>query len=400
MAYAIAERAHRGDMREKKAGNIIYITHPVMVCKLMHMMGKADDLNLAIALLHDVIEDCEPYKSRPQALREELYAGLKQEGYSDRGASNISTTIFDHCLELSHNKDGDELSEGKRTFQVIKAHGMTDRSKFIKILDQTASVMDDIFYESSRPKQVIERFAMKALNVVKAASRGGTPDILRAEHTFKSYFRYLMNLHKANPATDEAMRKNFDPQVGYNRAFVELRNEMAKKYERMLMSQEAKVTGAVEVLHPGITKGEQSAMPQSGCIGLFLVRDSEGDACVSSYDCLIDRASGNDDGVPNRAAMYLLGTLESFATHQHVEIGESSAPNGELLRNFIVEPPIKLTKFLEATRTAETMVRGYVNDAASLNVGALPRHPVLDNRMEQMIRAIENEAFRDTQITH
>jgi hypothetical protein len=52
-AYALAERAHRGQRR--KDGQA-YISHPVRVARLLAGLGYAEEV-LAAALLHDVVED-------------------------------------------------------------------------------------------------------------------------------------------------------------------------------------------------------------------------------------------------------------------------------------------------------------------------------------------------------
>jgi len=56
-AFSIAERAHAGVMR--KDGVTPYIEHPIKVASLLFELGVQDDKILAVAILHDVLEDCD-----------------------------------------------------------------------------------------------------------------------------------------------------------------------------------------------------------------------------------------------------------------------------------------------------------------------------------------------------
>lgn len=55
-AHAFATEKHEGQTR--KNGITPYITHPIGVAKIVGMYG-GDDNQVAIALLHDVLEDCD-----------------------------------------------------------------------------------------------------------------------------------------------------------------------------------------------------------------------------------------------------------------------------------------------------------------------------------------------------
>ena len=54
-ALSVAEEAHKGQFR--KDGVTPYIEHPMKVASFLYTLGIRDDDILAIALLHDVIED-------------------------------------------------------------------------------------------------------------------------------------------------------------------------------------------------------------------------------------------------------------------------------------------------------------------------------------------------------
>lgn len=56
-AYRFAQDSHRGQLR--KGDDSPYIRHPVEVARLLHGAGVRDEVVLAAALLHDVVEDTE-----------------------------------------------------------------------------------------------------------------------------------------------------------------------------------------------------------------------------------------------------------------------------------------------------------------------------------------------------
>ncbi len=56
-AIAFATKAHEGQFRKGGAG-IPYITHPLSVMNRLKRHGVVDEVTLAAAVLHDVVEDC------------------------------------------------------------------------------------------------------------------------------------------------------------------------------------------------------------------------------------------------------------------------------------------------------------------------------------------------------
>ncbi|MBA4274772.1 MAG: hypothetical protein C0436_03860 [Alphaproteobacteria bacterium] len=368
IAFSIAERAHSGIVREKKHGNIPYISHPVMVCRLLEAMGQASDLSVAIALLHDVLEDCEPYRSNHALLRNEIQSMLLARDYNTIDAHNIAAYVHEHCEELCNDR---VMEEGKRTFQVMHAHAMSDRSKLIKILDQAASVMDDIFLESSRPRDKIERFAMKALSVVKAASRGGTTEIRAASEIFKEFYLYLRNVHQHVPTEAAQLRAAFQPNAIIRRHVPEQLNPYA---------------GYEEIVHPAL--GARDNPPQSGVVAVQLSRSKQGKCLVAGFDCLIDR-SLNEFSVTNRASWYLTGEIESFGREEHVDVGGATIRGNKLVRHYTIVPPVPFDRFMKASRDAEQQV---INAANENNVDTSSiKMPVIDYRLTHVL----NEVSRD-----
>ena len=62
-AYDIARRAHTGQWRKSKSGtpDVPYLAHPLRVGRILaDEWGHCDLRTLAVALLHDVLEDCPP----------------------------------------------------------------------------------------------------------------------------------------------------------------------------------------------------------------------------------------------------------------------------------------------------------------------------------------------------
>ena len=56
IALAVARHMHDGQHRKE---GLPYITHPLKVCSTLIIHGVKDDITLAAALLHDVLEDCQ-----------------------------------------------------------------------------------------------------------------------------------------------------------------------------------------------------------------------------------------------------------------------------------------------------------------------------------------------------
>lgn len=56
IALAVARRMHNGQYRKD---GVPYFLHPLKVCSTLYSYGIKDDVILAAALLHDVLEDCQ-----------------------------------------------------------------------------------------------------------------------------------------------------------------------------------------------------------------------------------------------------------------------------------------------------------------------------------------------------
>lgn len=87
-AFSLAEKAHAGVTR--KDGVTPYIEHPVKVAAMLFELGIQDDTILAVALLHDVIEDCEDEEIKrkvttdfPKEVSEAVMVLSKPKGYNN-----------------------------------------------------------------------------------------------------------------------------------------------------------------------------------------------------------------------------------------------------------------------------------------------------------------------------
>lgn len=70
IALSLAHSLHEGQYRNDK---IPYIYHPLKVCSMLISYGIDDDITLASALLHDVLEDCEDKLPKKGDELEEAY---------------------------------------------------------------------------------------------------------------------------------------------------------------------------------------------------------------------------------------------------------------------------------------------------------------------------------------
>lgn len=90
LALTLAKRFHDGQFRK---GGDPYIVHPLRLCSQLISLGVDDDIILPIALLHDVIEDCNlPYKGKelvteyglPQEILDGTLLLTKEEGVAEK----------------------------------------------------------------------------------------------------------------------------------------------------------------------------------------------------------------------------------------------------------------------------------------------------------------------------
>jgi guanosine-3',5'-bis(diphosphate) 3'-pyrophosphohydrolase len=121
-ALEFAAECHRGQRRKDAAGSP-YINHPIAVASLLaNTGGVTDQIVLAAAVLHDVVED----------------AGVAPQELDARFGREVRGVVE----EVSDDK-GLEKSARKR-LQIAHAPLLTSRAKLVKLADKIANVRDVI----------------------------------------------------------------------------------------------------------------------------------------------------------------------------------------------------------------------------------------------------------------
>ena len=95
-AYEFAVRAHEG--QDRKGDGSPYIRHPVEVARLLHREGLADDVTLASAFLHDVVEDSD-------TTIDEIRRRFGEEVAAIVGAMTEDKTMSDYEERKTHHRD-------------------------------------------------------------------------------------------------------------------------------------------------------------------------------------------------------------------------------------------------------------------------------------------------------
>lgn len=125
-AEKIARKAHEGQLR-KWSANVPYIVHPIGVTEKVKTLDGVDDIDVAAALLHDVIEDCGEH----WALNIENECGKE---------------VLDLVRELTFPTEGKEW-EGrsraeKNVIRFQQMEKMSLRAKKIKMVDRWYNLND------------------------------------------------------------------------------------------------------------------------------------------------------------------------------------------------------------------------------------------------------------------
>ncbi len=108
---AFAEAAHRG---QERTSGVPYITHPRAVLRILEdeFPEPVDDRTLAIALLHDVLEDCEVH---PTVLLERYGVEVQE------GVTLLSVNILALGIERSADVYWSGIRNGPRAVRLVKA---------------------------------------------------------------------------------------------------------------------------------------------------------------------------------------------------------------------------------------------------------------------------------------
>jgi guanosine-3',5'-bis(diphosphate) 3'-pyrophosphohydrolase len=143
MAISFATKCHDGQLRKGGAG-IPYITHPLDVMDRLKRHGVDDEVTLAAAVLHDVVEDC----GITVAFLIELFG-------VDVGATVAEVT------------DPPNVSKNKaKRLQIAKAPTMSLKAKLIKLADKTSNVHDIVENPPGWTAESIQGYTRSASDLV------------------------------------------------------------------------------------------------------------------------------------------------------------------------------------------------------------------------------------------
>jgi hypothetical protein len=344
-AFNVAERGHQRQSREKEDSMIGYIIHPVMVHRLLKEMGETDPITLAAALLHDVGEDCERYKENPALLMQDLAQELSRDSFKD--AEPIAAHICAMVRQLT-NPEKTEMVEGKRLWQVDHAARLTLPEAKVKLLDQTASVLDFIMMANAEsfPDSKVEKWNFKALRLVKALAEEHA-ELKPWLNLHKELFSYAAKIIQARTSEEKAqLRAAFDWQTARENA----RN----------MKESADVPMARTVEHPNAS---EIAM---GIVSIDLSAQGH----VVGYHCLIDPSGKDEDR--NSTFNEVVNSIESMKSTNRAVEGAPEVLKNRLVRHVIVKPPIEVGIFCDISHTCAALDNVYKvkirRDALSLSV--------------------------------
>jgi guanosine-3',5'-bis(diphosphate) 3'-pyrophosphohydrolase len=144
-AIVFATKMHEGQFRKGWAG-IPYITHPLDVMNRLKRHGVDDEVTLAAAVLHDVVEDC----------------GVTVAALIGLFGVDVGATV----AEVT-DPPGISKNMAKR-LQVAKAPTMSIRAKLIKLADKTSNVHDIVENPPGWSAESIRGYTRSAVEVVDA----------------------------------------------------------------------------------------------------------------------------------------------------------------------------------------------------------------------------------------
>ena len=118
-ATEFAANKHRGQFR-KGNRNTPYVNHPIKVAYVLEKVGVTDEIILAAALLHDVIEDTDA-----------THSDLKNV---------FNEKVADIVLEVSDDKE--KSKEERKSAQIASAPSLSFEAKLIRIADKICNIQD------------------------------------------------------------------------------------------------------------------------------------------------------------------------------------------------------------------------------------------------------------------
>ncbi len=453
-AYDIARKIHDGHPRNEKRAidkPFAYITHPVMVCKLLKLMQHAlpekyadrkaldDEMYLAVALLHDVLEEKGTrYYHKPDDLCRDLCRGIIRhvievqldseaqlkglpassitieavdaacDAYPQKKHAEImaiAEAITGDCQALC-NPEKHDMLEGKRAYQVEHMQTLADRPKLIKMLDQMASAIEDTLFESQRSPQQIHEFFHKALDVVKAGGASGLDEHKLAEQMFLKIFEHyskIQQMYDAGQEADPALRLQFSIHNVVLESLRERADSLQAKahlYAAHAIAPTRPHTPYVTVSHPSFSpsppralinrapNGNECPLPDFGCVNVKL-RLKDGLVHVVGYSVRVpqDHSSTLNLMLSRKAQTYLTGSFEIKESGKRVSVGDLRPHDGDFVRDFWLEKPVQVDDFLATVRSAGTSLKSdlehMLHDGARTELSG-DQAAMLDNLSKRM----------------
>jgi len=362
---------------KENGAQIPAITHPIMVVKLLEKLGQGEDsLAIAVALLHDVLEDDPNYKQNPEQLKTDLQAAIlrqKSNRMTQKEAADVTAKVAEYCVALCNPE---KMGEGKFVHQVERMRHISPRGQLIKVLDQTASLMEDIWFASKRSPEQQWDFAVKGLSVARAASLqdGATAQAASLYELVFRQFRKILAEKDDNKV--DALRKEFEPDKGLiDDAKKLMREQIVARNMLILYPDSFGQTGLSHIPHPAYQKGSSSL--GFGCAGVTLNKEG----AVHSYRLVICPADSPFDP-KNKAAHYLLGEL--ITDERRIDVGNSYLQGErQMVREYQLNPPVPLEVFQKKAKDASGKLNKFLG-----GTGAEPLN-IIDKRMT---RILENKA--------
>ncbi len=320
-AFALATEAHSGQSRGMQDISIPYIVHPVMVYHLLEEFGETDEITFAAALLHDVKEDCGRYRNDPGLFIHDLGVKLAENGVTDH--EQIAGYIAHVCDNLT-NAHKSEMHEGKRLWQVEHAATLTLREAKIKLLDQTASVLDFIMSPNAEdfPNSKVETWNFKAIRLVEALAAAHHPELEPLLNLHKILFSNAMDIINAScPEQEAVLRAAFSWEKA--------------KEEAERLKEPAEVKAFRCVLHRNAENLEK---------GIIVTELSE-TAEVVGYYCLVDTHHPQHDE-RTKTFKAMVDGIESSQNSRRATESNADILADRLVRHVGIKPPMELWDFI------------------------------------------------------
>jgi hypothetical protein len=375
-AYAMAKEGHRNQSRGKKDATIPYLVHPVMLYHLLKDLGEADELTLAAALLHDVKEDGERYREVLQALpklintisgchvasvatldkakghlhhiqnkatdyvtsstlfRDDLSKQLQFFGVNEDNATSIAHLVDERCGDLTNPI---VMLGSKRLFQRDHAGKLPLHTAKIKLLDQTASLLDFILSPNNEEfsNEKVAKWNFKALDLVKAIA-SYHPELKPWRDLHKALFSYAMEIVNADSPEEEAtLRQNFSWKMAVETA------------DRMKEAKDVEAVSSVK--RNNITELKK---------GIVSVSFSEFGEVVG-YHCL-SKPDMDEENSCNQVFDALIHGIESSKTTRRSTTSEAMLNDGNRIVRFVkVKPPMELQQFSGLAKEYDAIDHAY-----------------------------------------